>query len=111
MDAADAAKALKALQPDWPPKARVRLDKLLAALTAGPGPADPEVLGKVRKLLDKFEGVNSYSSNDPAVKRIVAMGRPAVPALIQVLREPRRGFGIGFVESAATDAMVNSLAS
>jgi hypothetical protein len=103
MGAADAAKALKAVQADWPAKTRMRLDKLVADLTAGPGPADPAVLDKVRKALAEFEGVNSYSSNNKTVKRIVAMGRPAVPALIQVLREPRQGFG--FVETAATDAL------
>ena len=111
MGRADAAKRLRALETSWPHPARRRLDALVASLeNAGPAAGGPKVsypkpkpatLKKVRTLLAKFDGARSYSSNDENVTAIVDMGRPAVAALIRILREGRRGMLV----SAAIDAL------
>lgn len=97
-----AAARLDGLRGKWPSSAKKRLEELYAFLNFKGAEGDPEVAEKVRKLLAKFEGANSYSSDDANVKAIVALGRPAVPCLIGVIRASN---GFGMELTAACDAL------
>jgi hypothetical protein len=66
-----------------------------------------ELEAKVREILVSFEGQNRYSSDEPRVTRIIAMGRPAIPVLMRYLREVNAGRmpSGGFHQEAARDAL------
>lgn len=54
---------------------------------AAPPSPEEQAEKKVREILATFEGENSYRSDEPRVKDIVALGRIAVPPLMRYLRE------------------------
>jgi HEAT repeat protein len=84
MGRAEAATTLGSLRPKWPATARARLEALLESLRA-PQPA--AVDEKVRKLLEPYKHARGWSTADPAIRALVALGREAVPALLKILGE------------------------
>jgi HEAT repeat protein len=100
----DAARELERLRPEWPRKNKKRFEALLEGLRTARPDVDPGILERVRKELEPFRNSRSYSTENPQVRRIVAMGRAAVPALLKVLEEPEPAFGPGFYKEAASDA-------
>jgi len=94
MGAAEAAAALGAVQPRWPAAARDRLKSLVESLRAAAPASSPEVAQRVREILVPYARANSWSTDDPAVRRIVALGHDAVPELLKIVGEPSRGFNM-----------------
>lgn len=103
-----AADALELARPRWPAEAVERLAALRDELSDATrsSEVDPKIDEEVRKLLSSLSGARSYSSDNPIVQRIAAMGRKAVPSLGKYLRELRPGFPPGgFDGHAAGDAL------
>ncbi len=114
MDRSNAADMVNLSRDKWPKGQEQRLGKLVEALRKGPvpgpgaapGKASPEIEAKVRELLEPFRGVHSYSSRDPAVAKVVALGRDAIPALAAILRE-NDDHGAGMLVTATKDALAD----
>ena len=113
MGAKAAADLVDMARDKWPKGQEQRLGALVARLRepaapvkgAAAGKASPDVEAKVRELLDPFRTANMYSSSDPAVEKVVAIGPAAIPALVEILREGDGGHGPGMLYTAATDAL------
>lgn len=132
-----AAKELERSRARWPAGSAKRLEAALEATQQSLTVSPPDVAKKVDDTLQSFRGGNSFSDSDPRVRRLVLLGRQAVPALLAALErmaEPPPappaeaepvgdappGFGLGefgsrsaalaALESLATDADVPRLA-
>jgi hypothetical protein len=113
MGAAKAAEALADRSDAWPKAQATRLVGLVDRLRAAKAPAarpdapaEGDVGARARKILASFEGESSYSSEEPRVRQLVALGRDVAPVLLEEMR--RRGSwgpGPGFRATAAADAM------
>ncbi len=100
---------------------REKLQKLLAktaqsTMSTGFGsfqtPVDvsdiEDIDGKVNRILEEFEGVNSYAHNNALVKQIAEMGDEAIEPLIARLND--KGFGQNWaMKMAITDSLKNLL--
>lgn len=86
-------------------------DALLAVVKAlsgeggagGFGTPDPELSAKVDAIMEKLPA-NSFSPENPAVGKLAALGREAIPALVPCMN-PARGKWTGFRDSAAAAAL------
>lgn len=113
MGAAKAAEALADRSDAWPKAQATRLVGLVDRLRAAKAPAarpdapaDGDVAARARKILASFEGESSYSSEEPRVRQIVALGRDVVPVLLDEMRRGAAwGPAPGFRTTAAADAM------
>lgn len=47
----------------------------------------PTVDGKIKRIIQEFEGVRSYSGNNPLVKQLAELGEQAKPQLFKALQE------------------------
>ncbi len=98
-----AADEVRDEKPRWPKGLEARFSALVSQLEKGAVPAapgkppanggaapqgvDPAVDAKVRALLEPFRDVSTYSSEDARVHQVVALGRAAIPSLLQLYRE------------------------
>lgn len=113
MGAKDAANAVDMARDKWPKGMEQRLGALVAMLrSAAPAPApapppaaDADVAAKVRELLEPYRTAHRYSMSDPAVARVVELGRAAVPTLIDMLSEFDDAHGPGMLSHATSDAL------
>jgi hypothetical protein len=107
MGAKDAANAVDMARDRWPKGQEQRLGALVVLLRK-PAPdvkPAPGVDAKVRELLEPFRTAHMYSSDELAVRRVIALGRAAIPALVAMLRESDHEHGPGMLNEAATDAL------
>jgi HEAT repeat protein len=100
----EAADALWGGSPAWPETALPRLQAIVERLRADPKRDDDDVALRVREILATFDEEMSYSSDEPRVRKIVALGRRAVPTLLEEVRS-QHVFSTGYRSTAAADAM------
>jgi hypothetical protein len=103
----EAATALEAARDKWPKGQEQRLGALVIQLRK-PAPdskPDADVDAKVRELLEPFRTVNMYSSDNASVRNVIAIGRPAIPTLVAIIREGGGDHGPGMLMEAVTDAL------
>jgi hypothetical protein len=81
-----------------------KLSALAATLRSTvPGSSvDPDLAAKVNAILAPLRTANSFGSSDPAVGKLVELGRPAVPVLLSHLRP---GVRLGMAGSAISYAL------
>ncbi len=116
MGQSEAAFALAGCRSRWP-KASVerltslqdRLEDTRVVLPSENKPIEnePGVEARVRRLLAHLETANSYSSMDEGVAAVIAIGRPAIPALVRIMREVHGvdPGGAGTIRRGAQDAL------
>lgn len=105
---AHAASALDSGRERWPREAQIRLGKVVDSLRAeGLAAADPGIEKKVREEFAPFASANEFSPQNPRIRRVVALGRDAIPVLVKILREYAGDVYNGFVANAAAEALAN----
>ena len=94
-----------------------------ALKAARPVPSDPSELkrvdltgiptmeGKVRRLLEEFKGLSSYTSENEVVKQLIELGPEAKPALLQAIRDSHNGNASWSATYAMRDAVKPLLTS
>lgn len=107
MGTKDAANAVDMARDKWPKGMEQRLGALVVALRAEAPAAKPDadVDAKVRELLDPFRTSHTYYSDNAVVRNVIALGRPAIPTLVALVREGEGGHGPGMLMMAVTDAL------
>jgi HEAT repeat protein len=69
----------------------------------GFGDPDPDLAAKVEEIMATVSS-DSFAPGNPAVEKLVALGRPAIPAIVPYMN-PARGTWTGFVDAAAAAAL------
>ena len=103
-----AADALEKARPRWPKASAERLAVVLEASRAAAASSPPRVEAEVRDILERFRGATVYTSDDPRVRMLADLGRPAIPAICEVIEEsgsklpPAPGIRITFSSASAS---------